>query len=175
MIPIEENKRINGKYTEWLTDDGLLRIEGWARDGLIDAQIAKNMGIAYSTFKEWVNRFPALSAALKRGKAPVDIEVENALLKRAKGYKYVETVTEIYKDADGVERRHIRNIEKEVPPDSTAIIYWLRNRKPQQWRDRRDISIETRTDADYRNMHTIAALINAPAPDIDISEVIADE
>lgn len=175
MIPIEENKRINGKYTEWLTDDGLLRIEGWARDGLIDAQIAKNMGIAYSTFKEWVNRFPALSAALKRGKAPVDIEVENALLKRAKGYKYVETVTEIYKDADGVQRRHIRNIEKEVPPDSTAIIYWLRNRKPQQWRDRRDISIETRTDADYRNMHTIAALINAPAPDIDISEVIADE
>lgn len=175
MIPIEEKKRINGKYTEWLTDDGLLRVEGWAREGLIDAQISKNMGIAYSTFKEWVNRFPALSAALKRGKAPVDIEVENALLKRAKGYKYVETVTEIYKDADGVERRHIRNIEKEVPPDSTAIIYWLKNRKPQQWRDRRDITIEARTDADYRNMHTIAALINAPAPDIDISEVIADE
>lgn len=177
MIPIEENKRINGnaKYAEWLTADGLLRIEGWARDGLTEAQIAHNMGVHISTVCDWKSRFSEFSEALKRGKAPVDIEVENALLKRAKGYKYIETVTEIYKDADGVERRHIRNIEKEVPPDSTAIIYWLKNRKPQQWRDRRDITIEAHTDADYRNMHTIAALINAPAPDIDISEVITDE
>lgn len=140
MIPI--------KSTEWLKDDGLLQIEGWARDGLTDAQVANNMGIAYSTFREWIEKFPAISAALKRGKAPVDIEVENALLKRAMGYDYEETVTEIYKGEGGVERQHIRKLKKHLPPDTTAQIFWLKNRRPDKWRDRRvdDVTIQT---ADY--------------------------
>lgn len=146
MIPIEETKRINGnaKYEPWLTDDGLLRVEGWARDGLIDSQIAHNMGIAYSTFRDWCGKFPALSAALKKGKAPVDIEVENALLKRAKGYSYTETIEEIKtygkKDKDGnykIKERHIRKVTKEVPGDVTAQIYWLNNRRPDRWKNRK--------------------------------------
>lgn len=146
VIPIDETKRINGnaKYEPWLTDDGLLRVEGWARDGLIDAQIAHNMGIAYSTFKLWLNQFPALLAALKRGKAPVDIEVENALLKRAKGYSYTETIEEITtygeKGEDGnykIKERHIRKVTKEVPGDVTAQIYWLNNRRPDRWKNRK--------------------------------------
>ena len=82
------------KYTEWLTREGLLQIEGWAKDGLIDEQIAKNMGVAYSTFKDWKKRFPDLSAVLKRSKEVVDREVENALFESAKGFVYEEeTVT----------------------------------------------------------------------------------
>ena len=53
------------------------------------------MGIAERTFTAWKDRFPAIVAALKKGKAPVDIEVENSLLKRALGYQYEETITEI--------------------------------------------------------------------------------
>lgn len=134
MIPIA-----NGKYQEWLTPDGLLRIEGWAREGLTDEQIAHNMGCSYSSFRDWFKRFPAILTALKNGKAPVDLEVENALLKRAKGYDYEETVTEIYKDPDGKERTHVRKLKKHMPGDTMAMIYWLNNRRPDRWRNRKAV------------------------------------
>ena len=143
MIPIESEKRINGnaKYAEWLTDDGLLRVEGWARDGLIDSQIAHNMGISYSTFRDWCNKFPALLASLKKGKAPVDLEVENALLKRALGYEYEEDTTEIMEQPDGSQRKHVKRTKKMVIPDTLAQIYWLNNRRPDKWRDKVDVPI----------------------------------
>lgn len=120
-----------GKYQQWLKNDGLLKIQGWARDGLTDVQIAHNMGVAYSTLKDWINRFPAISATLKKGKEVVDREVENALLRRALGYTY--------------EEKHVENgqvkkvITKEVVPDTTAQIFWLKNRKPKDWRDRVEV------------------------------------
>ena len=78
------------KFKDWLEGDGLLKLEGWARDGLTDEQISRNMGIAYSTFREWKKKYSAFSAVLKRSKDVVDREVENALFKRAMGYKYGE-------------------------------------------------------------------------------------
>ena len=128
-----------GTYDEWLTDDGLLQIEGWARDGLTNDQIAHNIGISGRSFAEWISRFSSISSALKKGKAPVDLEVENALLKRALGYEYEETVTEIYKDPDGVERQHIRKNKRHMPADVTAQIYWLNNRRPDRWRNRKAV------------------------------------
>ena len=130
-----------GKYAEWLTDDGLLRIQGWARDGLIDEQIAHNMGVAYSTFRAWVEKFPALSASLKAGKAPVDIEVENALLKSARGFEYEETITEIVEQPDGTQRKQIKKVKRYCPPNTTAQIFWLKNRRPDKWRDKQDIAL----------------------------------
>lgn len=55
-----------GKFQEWLTPEGLLKIEGWARDGLIDEQIAKNMGISRSTLNVWKTKYPDISDALKK-------------------------------------------------------------------------------------------------------------
>ena len=55
------------KYTEWLTDEGLIKIEGWARDGLIDKQIAQNIGVSERTFTDW-KKFSSISSALKKGK-----------------------------------------------------------------------------------------------------------
>ena len=115
-----------GKYHEWLTPDGLLRLEAWARDGLTDEQIAKNCGIAYSTLRAWRDKHPALSAALKRGKEVVDIEVENALLKRALGYTYEEVTRErqiVGRDEAGMiitEMAITKRVTKEVQPDTTA-------------------------------------------------------
>ena len=129
-----------GKYAEWLTDDGLLLIHGWARDGLTNDQIAHNMGISIRTFMDWLNRFPAISAALKAGKAPVDIEVENALLKSALGFEYEETITEIEELPGGKQMKQIRKVKKYNPPNSTAQIFWLKNRRPDRWRDKQDIS-----------------------------------
>ena len=95
-----------GKYEYWLTPEGLLKLEGWARDGLTDEQIAKNIGITATTLYEWKNRFPEISDALKKGKEVVDYQVENALLNKALG------------------------------GDTTAQIFWLKNRRPDKWRDK---------------------------------------
>ncbi len=123
----------------------LIEIEGWARDGLTDEQIAKNLGIAYSTFKEYKGKYPAFSATLKRGKEVVDREVENALLKRALGYKYEEVTKEKVAirndngDVVGYDLEVTKVVTKEVVPDTTAQIFWLKNRKPEVWRDKKDI------------------------------------
>jgi len=123
-----------------------LQIEGWAREGLSDVQIAAKIGISTSTLYDYKAKFKEFSEALKRGKAPVDIEVENALLKRAKGgFEVKEKRIEKWKDADGVEREHTVIITREVPPDTTAQIFWLKNRRPDLWRDRHenDVNIVT--------------------------------
>lgn len=113
-----------------------MQLEGWARDGLTDAQIAAKMGIAVSTLYDYKVKFSEFSEALKRGKAPVDIEVENALLKRAKGFEYEEVCTEIYDLPDGIKRKHIKKTKKLVAPDTAAAFIWLKNRCPDKWRDK---------------------------------------
>ena len=79
-----------GKYEYWLTPEGLLKLEGWARDGLTDEQIAKNIGINPATLYDWKKKYDEISKTLKRGKEVVDRQVENVLLKRALGYSYNE-------------------------------------------------------------------------------------
>lgn len=124
-----------GKYHNWLTEEGLTKLEGWARDGLTDEQIAHNIGIAVGTLYDWKNRFPEFSEALKKGKEVVDIQVENALLKRALGYEYEET--KVMVDADG--KKRVERIKKQVQPDVTAQIFWLKNRRPDRWRDKQEL------------------------------------
>lgn len=111
-------------------------LEGLARDGLTDDQIAQKIGIGTSTFYRWQEQFREFRDALKKGKAPVDIQVENALLKRALGYEYEETITEIEELAGGHQKKHIRKVTKHCPPDTTAQIFWLKNRRPDRWRDK---------------------------------------
>ncbi|WP_409016154.1 transposase [Anaerostipes caccae] len=123
-----------GKYKEWLEPEGLLKIEGWARDGLTDEQISQNIGINPATLYDWKKRYHEISKALKKGKEVVDRQVENALLKRALGYKYEEIKTE--KTEEG---KKVTVTIKEVVPDTTAQIFWLKNRKPEQWRDKQQI------------------------------------
>lgn len=84
----------------------LTLVEGWARDGLTDEQISNNLGIATSTFYEYKNKYKEFSESLKKGKEIVDYEVENALLKSA------------------------------LEGNTTAQIFWLKNRKPKEWREK---------------------------------------
>ena len=119
-----------GKYEKWLEPESLILLEGWARDGLTDEQIANNMGVRRETLYDWKKKHPNISNALKKGKEIVDIQVENALLKRALGYEYTEEKVEI-SEKDG---RKVTQTVKHVAPDTTAQIFWLKNRRPEKWR-----------------------------------------
>ena len=128
-----------GKYQEWLTPDGITRLEAWARDGLTDEQLAAKIGITATTLYDWKNKYPVISEALKRGKEVVDVEVENALLKRAMGFEYTETRTETADD--GTVKTIV--MQKTMPPDTTAQIFWLKNRRPAVWRDKQQVEHST--------------------------------
>lgn len=105
-----------GKYQEWLEPEGLLKIEGWARDGLTDEQIARNMGINPATLYEWKKKYPKIAESLKRSKDVADRQVENALFENA------------------------------ISGNITAQIFWLKNRKPDKWRDKQEYEDRTAID-----------------------------
>lgn len=128
------------KYDKWLEPDGLTLLKAWTRDGLTLEQIAHNMGINVATLHRWKNRFSDICNALKEKQAVVDYEVENALLKRALGFEYEEVTTEIRELPDGGSVKHIKRVTKFVPPDVAAIIYWTKNRKPNYWADKKEIT-----------------------------------
>lgn len=125
--------------------DKLVLVEGWARDGLTNEQIAENLGISKTTFYKMLNEHSELSELLKKGKEIVDYQVENALLKRALGYEYEEKTYETrYNERTGEsEERLIKRVTKQVSPDTTAQIYWLNNRKSKQWRNKQDVDISS--------------------------------
>ena len=127
-----------GKYQKWLEPENLILLQGWARNGLTDEQIAKNMGISRSTLAEWKKKYSDISDTLKKGKDVVDIEVENALLKKALGYSYKETTKELSIDKETGESKLVvtKEVTKHIAPDTTAGIFWLKNRRPDEWRDR---------------------------------------
>lgn len=147
-----------GKYQEWLEPEGLLKIEGWARDGLTDEQIAQNMGITAKTLYEWKKKYGEICESLKRGKEIIDRQVENALLKRALGYEYTETTREYIPELD--EMKTTKKVTKQVAPDTTAQIFWLKNRKPDKWRDKQEYEDRTeieKLDEILKGMHDNAA------------------
>lgn len=106
-----------GKYRQWLEPEALALLKGWARDGLRDEEIADRMRISASTLYEWKKKYPEISEALKEGKEVADYRVEDALYAAA---------------LDG-------NI--------TAIIFWLKNRQRDKWRDKPDAQESAKEDA----------------------------
>lgn len=135
---------------EWEEPDKLLLLEAWSRDGLTDEQIAGNIGINVRTLYNWKRKSVRIFQSLKANKELADIEVENALRKKALGFRETEqTVSsrKIVEYENGKRAREITEpvvteIEKYYPPDTTAQIFWLKNRKPGQWRDKREQDID---------------------------------
>ena len=158
----------------------LLQVEAWARDGLTDEDICHNLGIGTTTLKDYKNRYPSLVSALKRGKEVTDILVENALFKRTQGFRYDEITTErmevMYADKTlGFEMVETKRVTKEVLADPTSIIFWLKNRKKLEWRDKHEVekTIEVRVPMleeiqnTFRNMRQ---LNNAEVVDIGLTK-----
>ncbi len=135
-----------GKYLDWIEPEGLLRIEGWARDGLTDKQIAHNIGVNERTFTRWKREHESIMSVLKNGKEVIDRQVENALLKNALGFEYEETKTIMEIMPDGERKQRIEKVKKYSPPNPTSQIFWLKNRKPADWRDRREVDANVKEE-----------------------------
>lgn len=100
-------------YKDWEAEEKILLLQGWARNGLTNEQIASNMSIGITTLWEWRKKSPKIANSLKIGKDEADIQVENALYKAA------------------------------LEGNTTAMIFWLKNRRSKEWRDKIQQEITT--------------------------------
>ncbi|MDD5533693.1 MAG: hypothetical protein PHC52_12940 [Syntrophales bacterium] len=128
--PKKKPKRPAHRPSKYDPDRHPIWAEGLAKLGKTQDDISAEFGISRSTMQAWKKRHPELSIALKIGKSEADTAVENSLYKRAMGYEYEEVKT--VNDGERVEKT-----VKQVAPDVTAQIFWLKNRKPDAWKDKR--------------------------------------
>lgn len=119
--------------------DFLLWVEGYSRDGYNEAQIAETLDLCPQHFSKLKGKYPKIDEAIKRGRKPLDIVVENSLYRRAIGLKVKKVVRE-WKIIDGHETpvEVVRETEEELPPDTGAAMAWLKQRKPEQWNKQPD-------------------------------------
>lgn len=163
--------KCSSKPEDWITEDKLTLLRAWARDGMLNTEIIKKMDISESTLYLWKKKYPQIEEALRQGKEVVDIFVENALFRKAMGYnvqveKKIKLKDIIYNDSGKKisEKERLESYLEDVhiPADTTAQIFWLKNRKPKQWRDKviEDEAIDV--EEMKRNILNIANLINNP-------------
>jgi hypothetical protein len=160
----------HSEYKKWLEPDNLTKLRSWARDGLTNEQIAKNVGVRRQTFQRWISTYSDIRDALKKGKEVVDAEIEDSLISVMKKHTLTTTQYKMVKKDDfnlKAERAKFANIFKldhpeatqqeiliataenvdvyekipisktvtEVDPNTSAIIFWLKNRRPDVYRD----------------------------------------
>lgn len=105
-----------------------------AKYGLTDKQMAEVIGVTEQTVNNWKKANPSFFESLKSEKEIADAKVERSLFERATGYSHAED--KIFNDNG---QALVVPTIKHYPPDTTAAIFWLKNRKPAEWRDRQDI------------------------------------
>ena len=109
-------------------------IEKWARDGLREDQIARNLGISVSTLETYKQNHLELLKSLKKGKESLITELENALIKKALGYDYEEK--KVYtKTESGQSVTYTEITKKHQPPDTGALFGLLKNKDPEHYSD----------------------------------------
>lgn len=113
------------------------------RKGWIDTELADFFGVDVSTLNRWKEAHPQFRESLKSGKRHSDDKVEDALYNRALGYEYKETREEV--SADG-EKTTVTT--KQLAGDTTAQIFWLKNRQPERWRDKTETKVTLSDDFD---------------------------
>ncbi len=113
-----------------------------AKHRMVEEEIAETLGIHIVTLNRWKKKHPPFAQALKAGKESADKQVERALFERAVGYSHPDTDVRTISRGNGQSEIVLTPIIKHYPPDTTACIYWTKNRQPQKWRDRTDTAIQ---------------------------------
>lgn len=142
-----QEKEKSTNYEEVIVPN-LLQIEAWYRDGATDKEVYEALGIGKTSFYKYLKEHSELRELQKRTKAIVDIEVENMLLKKSLGYK--ETIKKAFKIKHVKYNNNGKRISEDeeivyaneevyIPPSDTDMIFWLKNRKPEVWRDKHEV------------------------------------
>ena len=166
-----KKRRAGTSWKQWYSPENIELVEGWARDGLSDEQIAGNIGITRSTLYAWKNTHSDFLNAFKKGRQVVNVELENALFNKAIGAKTTTTTYRVSKLDDNVlKARRLRFMDKymeehpgaskkdaliaatehvdthekivwsivenQLPPDVGALMFLLKNRLPEKYRER---------------------------------------
>lgn len=113
-----------------------------ARLGLTDAEMADVFGVTEQTFNNWKKSHPVFFESIKKGKVVSDAEVANSLYERAVGAQWIEEQAFKIKVGSNLEKVEIVQLRKAAPPDTAAAFIWLKNRKPDRWRDKPDPSVD---------------------------------
>lgn len=154
------------KYDNFLEYDGLLLVEGYARDGLTDEQIMKNINISKQTFYNWVAKHVDFSNALKRGRKPVATIVENTFFNEKLKSQFVEEETVEMTEQRNAKgeligtTKHIKKNKRYIPADTTAIIFYLKCRLNNRYNDR---PIQTEDTAALDKLDSILTEIKSTA------------
>lgn len=131
--------------------------ENYALLGATDAEIAEFFSVSEQTLNSWKKKFPQFLESLKKGKAVADSNVAFKLYNRAIGYdcKATKIVTYEGKVTDQVE------YVEHYPPDTTAAIFWLKNRQPGKWRDKKEVENQVKLGDELESMsdEELAAII----------------
>lgn len=154
-------KKKVGRHTKYKPEYAKKAEELCREQGYTDKNLAAHFKVSKATINNWKNEFLGFLDSLKKGKDEFDSQVvEQSLLKRALGYSYDETTREpAILDKGEVKKRDIsegENIEeavesslvitkivtKQVAPDVTAQIFWLKNRRPGRWSDLKEVKID---------------------------------
>ncbi len=119
--------------------------------GLTDTQMAGAFEIAESTLNNWKNEYPEFLESLKKGKIEADANVVSTLYKRALGHTQKSKVPLKMKKVDSETGKlydtvEIVETEEYFPPDMVATIFWLKNRQPEYWRDKKEVEIEDKRE-----------------------------
>ena len=122
-----------------LTKEIKRQIEILAKKGFTDAEMADVVGVTEQTVNSWKIKDTSFFESLKDWKLIADSDVEKSLYQRATGYEHSED--KIFNDNG--EPLIVPTI-KRYPPDTTAGIFWLKNRKPKEWRDKTEVDQNTK-------------------------------
>ena len=143
------------------------KIKKYAEQGFYQYQIAKKFGIAQRTLTKWLSDYPELREAYEEGRGIALDIVENAVFKRAVGYKYKETTLELVKETINDKKpKYIKTKEvtKHLAPDVTAGIFMLKNLRPEKWSDKKELEIST---VEFKEISVYS--------DEDLDKVLKDE
>jgi len=106
-----------------------------ASRGATDAELADFFEVSESTLNLWKIKHRDFSESLKEGKSVADDKVQNALFQRAIGYSHPDTHVSNHQGTVT-----LTPIVKHLPPETTAAIFWLKNRRPAEWREKVDVN-----------------------------------
>lgn len=119
------------KYEERMNE----QVEKLCRLGATDKELADFFEVEESTINNWKLEHPEFLESIKNGKVQADANVADRLYQRAMGYEHEEDV--IFNDKGNP---MVVPTTKHYPPDPTSMIFWLKNRRPKDWRDRQEIA-----------------------------------